>query len=66
MRFCVCVELKRPTANGLETGPVLFSPEEVKSIFEADKKVKRLFFMQRLPVKDRGDEDGGKTYIGQW
>jgi len=44
----------------------LFTPEEVRSIFEKDKKVKRLFFMQRLPVKARGDEDAGKTYIGQW
>lgn len=39
-------ELKRPTSNGLDTGPAMFTPVEIERFFK-DKSVKRYLIVYK-------------------
>ncbi len=59
----LCVDLKRPTSEGLETGPALFTPAEIDRLTREKITPRRYLIATKQDVKAH-DIEAGSKYVG--
>jgi len=59
----LCIDLKRPTSEGLETGPALFTPAEIDRLTREKITPRRYLIATKQDVKAH-DIEAGSKYVG--